>query len=48
MESGEMIDKGAKKHLETGWKATTAAKPANVYLFKNTMEFADDKPNADH
>ena len=48
LESGDMVDKGAKKHLETGWKATTTTKATNVYLFKNTMEFTDDKPHADH
>ena len=41
LESGDMLDKSAKKHLETGWKPTTTTKAANVYLFKNTMEFID-------
>jgi hypothetical protein len=41
MESGEMLDKGAKKHLETGWKATTTTKATNVYLFKNSLELSD-------
>ena len=41
MESGDLLDKAAKKHLETGWKATTTTKAANVYLFKNSMEFID-------
>jgi hypothetical protein len=41
LESGDMLDKAAKKHLETGWKPTTTTKAANVYLFKNTMEFID-------
>lgn len=48
IDSGEMVNKSAKKHLETGWKATTTSKSSYVYLFKNSMEFADDKPHADH
>jgi hypothetical protein len=40
-ESGDLIDKAAKKHLETGWKATTTTKATYVYLFKNSMEFID-------
>jgi len=47
-ESGDMVNKSAKKHLETGWKATTTSKPSYVYLFKNSMDFIDDKSNADH
>jgi hypothetical protein len=41
MESGDMIDKSARKHLETGWKATTTSKAPRVYLFKNSMDFID-------
>jgi hypothetical protein len=48
LESGDMLDKSAKKHLETGWKPTTTTKAANVYLFKNTMEFMDVESHADH
>jgi hypothetical protein len=48
LESGDMLDKAAKKHLETGWKPTTTTKAANVYLFKNSMEFMDVEPHTDH
>jgi len=48
MESGEMLDKAAKKHLETGWKATTTTKATNVYLFKNNMELINVESHADH
>jgi hypothetical protein len=46
MESGDMIDKGARKHLETGWKATTTTKAPRVYLFKNSMDFIDAESNS--
>ena len=48
LESGDMLDKAAKKHLETGWKPTTTTKAANVYLFKNSMEFMDVESHSDH
>jgi hypothetical protein len=48
MESGDLVDKAAKKHLETGWKPTTTTKAANVYLFKNSMEFMDAESKSDH
>jgi Domain of unknown function (DUF927) len=38
MESGDMIDKAAKKHLETTWKPTTTTKAGYVYLFKNNLD----------
>ena len=48
LESGDMLDKAAKKHLETGWKPTTTTKASNVYLFKNTMEFMDVESHSNH
>ena len=48
IESGDLVDKAAKKHLETGWKPTTTTKAANVYLFKNSMEFMDAESKSDH
>jgi hypothetical protein len=48
LESGDMLDKAAKKHLETGWKPTTTTKAANVYLFKNSMEFMDVESHTNH
>jgi len=48
MESGDLVDKAAKKHLETGWKPTTTTKAANVYLFKNSMEFMDAESKSNH
>jgi hypothetical protein len=48
LESGDMLDKSAKKHLETGWKPTTTTKASNVYLFKNTMEFMDVESHSNH
>ena len=48
IESGDLVDKAAKKHLETGWKPTTTTKAANVYLFKNSMEFVDAESKSDH
>jgi hypothetical protein len=48
LESGDMLDKSAKKHLETGWKPTTTTKAANVYLFKNSMEFMDVDSHSNH
>jgi hypothetical protein len=46
MESGEMISKSARKHLETGWKATTTIEGARVYLFKSS--FLDAESNSDN
>jgi hypothetical protein len=43
MESGEMISKSARKHLETGWKATTTIDGARVYLFKSSFLDAESK-----
>jgi hypothetical protein len=45
MESGEMISKSARKHLETGWKATTTIDGARVYLFKSSFLDAESKPD---
>jgi hypothetical protein len=45
MESGEMISKSARKHLETGWKATTTIDGARVYLFKSSFLNAESKPD---
>lgn len=46
LESGDMLDKAAKKHLETGWKPTTGKNGTNVYLFKESHLLDDTK--ADH
>lgn len=46
LESGEMISKSARKHLETGWKATTNIEGARVYLFKSS--FINVESNADN
>ena len=46
MESGEMVSKSARKHLETGWKATTTIDGARVYLFKSS--FLDVETNSNH
>jgi hypothetical protein len=46
MESGEMLSKSARKHLETGWKATTTIEGARVYLFKSS--FLDVESNSDN
>ena len=45
IESGDMIDKAAKKHLETGWKPTTTNKAGYVYLFKNNLDAATEPSN---
>lgn len=44
-ESGDMIDKSAKKHLETGWKPTTTNKAGYVYLFKNNLDVTAESNN---
>jgi hypothetical protein len=46
IESGEMLSKSARKHLETGWKATTTIDGARVYLFKSS--FLDVESNSDN
>ena len=46
IESGEMLSKSARKHLETGWKATTTIEGARVYLFKSS--FLDVESNSDY
>ena len=45
IESGDMIDKAAKKHLETGWKPTTTNKAGYVYLFKNNLDATTEPSN---
>ena len=44
-EQGILI-KVDRKHLETGWKATTNSQASYVYLIKN--DFLDDKSEPDH
>ena len=45
LDSGEMIDKAAKKHLETSWKPTTTTKAGYVYLFKNNLDVTTESDN---
>lgn len=46
VETGDMVDKSAKKHLETGWKPTTSTKAGYVYLFRN--DYLDDKSDTNN